>query len=226
MLSQAETAIEVGFSKTSGFKYVSWLEIGRIKNPSLLTILRYLKACQVPLANFFQELTEIDFTIKHENIMRQVEIPSNITPHLRRKISRDTAKYVTKIQYPKTSFPKLDRERIKDKIDKKVNILLKNHLLEETQKIPYFNFVNELTANYDSGQASAIYEKSYKTRGSYQGAISVIRNIVYQTLRREDKRLVKPNPLTQEKLHKIAKGFIKHRVKIEQIEAETQKLLG
>jgi len=226
MLSQTDIAVEIGFSKTSGFKYISWLETGRIKNPSLLTVLRYLKTCRVPWTTFFQELSAIDFKIEHENIMRKVEMPSSISQRLRKKIDRDTAKYENKIQYPKTPYQKLNWERIKVKIDKKVKVLLFNHQIDEGANKPYFAFFNELIANYDTDQASAIYEKYYKTRGLHRGAISEIKSIFYKIVRAEQKRLERQKALPSEKFRKMAGEFLKYRVKIEPIEAEVQKLLG
>ncbi len=128
-LTQKEIAQRLGLTKI----HISHLENGEIVNPPIGTILHYLKACQTPWTKFFQKLSEIDFKIEHEKVMRQVypapfdkkskdtttscecdmtqpdkrggvEMPSSLTPSLRQKIDRDTALYETKIQYPKTPF--------------------------------------------------------------------------------------------------------------------------
>jgi hypothetical protein len=202
------------------------LENGLIKNPPLGNIILYLRVCGTPITTFFQELAAILFKIEHEKIMSQVEMPSSLTPRLRQKIDRDTAKYENKILYPKTPYQKLDWERIRTQIDEKVQVLLFNHQIEEDQKTPYFSFVNELIANYDTSQASAIYDKYYKTRRLHRGAISEIRSIVYKTVRTEQKRLKKQKALPSEKFRKMAGEFLRYRVKIEPIEAEVQKKLG
>jgi transcriptional regulator with XRE-family HTH domain len=225
-LSQTEIAVEIGLSKTSGFKYISCLETGRINNPSLITVLRYLKACQTPWTKFFQKLSEIDFKIEHKKVMRQVEMPSSLIPALRKKIDRDTALYENKVQYPKTPFQRLDWERIRIKIDKKVKTLLFNHQLDEKAKMPYFTLTNELILNYDSGQIPAIIQKHWQARILNRAIIEAIRKIVYQTIKLEQKRLERQKALPSEKYKKMAGSFLRYRVKIEPIEAEVQKKLG
>ena len=225
-LSQGEVAKRCGLHTKTGYSQISRLESGRIKNPSLASIILFLKACNTPMVSFFQKLSAIDFMIEHKKIMRQVEMPSGITTDLRRKIDRDTAKYVNKIQYPKTPFQRLDWERIKTKIDKKVKTLLFNHQLDEQAKRPYFTFAKELIANYDTGQIPAIFERHWQAKILRRGIINEIKSIVYKTFRYEQKRLEKPKPLTKEKLQKMGTGFLRYRVKIEPIETKVQKLLG
>jgi transcriptional regulator with XRE-family HTH domain len=225
-LSQTEIAKEIGLSETSGFKYISWLETGRINNPSLITVLEYLKACKTPWTKFFQKLSAIDFRFEHNKIMGQVEMPSNMTQEQRKKIDRDTALYLNKVQYPKTPFQKLDWERIKTKIDKKVKALLFNHQMDENAKQPYFNLTDELITNYDTGQIPAILKKHRQARILKYGIIEEIRKIVYQAVRTEQYRLRKQKALPSEKAKKMAGEFLRYRVKIEPIEAEVQKKLG
>jgi hypothetical protein len=178
------------------------------------------------MVSFFQKLSEIDFKIEHEKVMRQVEMPSSLKPDLRKKIDRDTALYETKIQYPKTPYQKLDMERVKTKIDNKVKMLLQSYQINEEQKTHYFKFADELFANYDSGQIPAIFERHWQAKILRRGIINEIKSIVYKTFRYEQKRLEKPKPLTKEKLQKMGTGFLKYRVKIEPIEAKVQKKLG
>jgi transcriptional regulator with XRE-family HTH domain len=225
-LSQGEVAKRCGLHTKTGYSQISRLESGRIKNPSLASIILFLKACNTPLVSFFQELSAIDFKIEHKNIMRQVQMPSGLTTDQRQKIDRDTAKYVNKIQYPKTPFQRLDWERIKTKIDKKVKVLLFNHELKEDMKTPYFQFTNQLIDNYDTGQITEIFKRYWQAKILRRGIINEIKSIVYKTFRYEQKRLEKPKPLTKEKLQKMGTGFLRYRVKIEPIEAKVQKKLG
>ncbi|MCX7785913.1 MAG: helix-turn-helix domain-containing protein [candidate division WOR-3 bacterium] len=225
-LSQAELAKRIGLSKKRGYCHISELENGRTKKPSLDIILRYLKVCQVPWPKFFQELAQIDFRIEHEKILSQIEMPSTLTPQMRQKVDRDTALYETKIQYPKAPFPKLDWERIKIKVDKKVKELLFNHQLTEDQKTPYFTFVKELIDNYDNPQVETIFEKYYRSKELNWRIVSEIRSIIYKIVRTEQKRLLKPKPLPKEKISMMAGEFLKYRIKIEPIEEQVQKKLG
>ncbi len=223
-LSQSELAEKMGLSRTSGFKYISYLETGRIKNPSLLTILRYLKICQVLWPKFFQELAQIDFNLQHQKY--QVAIPSDLPLDLQKKIDRDTALYLIKIQYPKPPFDELDWQRIQEKVDKKVNELLSHQGLNETDKIPYLNFVNELIKNYDTPQSQTVFEKYYRTKELNWRIISEIRSIIYKVIRMEQKRLKKPKALDPQKISTMARKFLAYRIQIEPIEAEVQKKLS
>ena len=257
-LSQAELVVRrqrlcrrraerMGLSKKRGYCHISHLETGREKKPSLYTILLYLKACQVPWTTFFQKLSEIDFKIEHDTVMRQVypapfdkkskdtttscecditqpdkrggvDLPSRLTPDLRQKVDRDTAKYLNKIQYPKTPFQKLDWERIKTNIDKKVKTLLFDHKLDEKAKQPYFTLTNEFITNYDTGQIPAIFQKHWQAQILNRGIIEAIRKIVYQTVKTEQKRLKKQKVLPSEKFRKMAGSFLRYRIKIEPID--------
>lgn len=225
-LTQAEVSAQLGLSKTAGFTYISQLETGKIKNPSLMLILRYLKVCGVPWATFFQKLSAIDFNFEHKKIMEKVELPSSLTSRQRKKIDRDSALYLNKVQYPKTPFQRLDWERIRTKIDKKVKILLFNHKLDESAKQPYFGFTEELISDYDSGQITAIFQRYWQARKLNRAIMEGIRRIVYQTVKIEQKRLKKQKALPSEKFRKMAGEFLRYRVKIELIEAAVQKKLG
>jgi hypothetical protein len=180
----------------------------------------------VPYTNFFQKLSAIDFKLEHEKVMKQVDLPSSLSQDQRKKIDRDSALYLNKVQYPKTPFQKLDWERIRDKIDKKIKTLLFNHQLDENTKQPYFRLVTELIANYDTGQIPAILNKHRQARILKYGIIEEIRKIVYQTVRLEQYRLKKQKAMPSEKFKKMAGEFLKYRVKIEPIEAIVQKKLG
>jgi transcriptional regulator with XRE-family HTH domain len=217
-LSQAELGERIGFSKKTAYSQISHLENGIIKNPPIGNIILYLKACGVSLVNFFQKLSAIDFKLEHEKIMKQVEMPSSLNEGLRKKIDRDTALYLNKVQYPKTP--------LRTKIDKKVKVLLFNHQLDENGKRPYFNLTNELISNYDTGQIPAILKKHGQARILKYGIIDEIRKIVYQTVRIEQYRLKKQKALPSEKFRKMSGEFLRYRVKIEPIEAEVQKKLG
>jgi transcriptional regulator with XRE-family HTH domain len=86
-LSQSEVAERIGLSPKS-FPYVSYLETGRIKNPSLGTILFYLRACGVGWKEFFSKLETMDFQKRHKKIIAQLKIPEE-----KKKIEYDLARY-------------------------------------------------------------------------------------------------------------------------------------
>ena len=135
-LTQKDVAERLGLSEKAGKMYISKLEQGNIKNPSMNTILHYLTVCNKPWVSFFEKLAGIYFMKSHWKIISQVDIPRHY-----KKVTRDVAKY----------------------------------------------------------------QHSIETKFSEKQGLK---------------------PLKQEKQEKMAIGFLKHRVVIEPIEREVQKLLG
>uniref|UniRef100_A0A7C6EC15 XRE family transcriptional regulator n=1 Tax=candidate division WOR-3 bacterium TaxID=2052148 RepID=A0A7C6EC15_UNCW3 len=72
-LSQAAVAERIGLSLKSGKGYISHLEKGWIKNPPIGTILLFLRACGASWVEFFKELDAIDFKMRHEKMIVQVQ---------------------------------------------------------------------------------------------------------------------------------------------------------
>jgi transcriptional regulator with XRE-family HTH domain len=92
-LTQEEMGERLGFSGKSGRVYVSRLERGRIENPSLWLILKYLSICEKPWASFFEQLSGIYFNKEHEKVMSQIPTSTEF-----RKVDRDVAKYTHSIE--------------------------------------------------------------------------------------------------------------------------------
>jgi transcriptional regulator with XRE-family HTH domain len=67
-LTQQEVAKELGLKAKYGQSFIARLENGLIKNPSLKTILDFLRACGASWTEFFKELDTIDFKMRHENL--------------------------------------------------------------------------------------------------------------------------------------------------------------
>ena len=97
-LSQTEVGVRIGLKPKNAAKYVSNLETGKISNPTLRTILLYLRACGASWVEFFKELDRIDFKMRHEDLSAcghaQAEMISLLPPEAsRRKIQRDAMRY-------------------------------------------------------------------------------------------------------------------------------------
>jgi len=88
-LSQTEIAKRIGFVPKSGKIYISCLENGKIKNPSLGLVLRYLSSCGVAWSEFFKQLDAIDFRTRHEKMISLLPIPPE-----QRKIQRDATQHL------------------------------------------------------------------------------------------------------------------------------------
>jgi transcriptional regulator with XRE-family HTH domain len=65
-LSQSEVVKRIGMSHMSGYSYISYLETGIKKNPSLVTILHYLQTCGANWKEFFSKLEELDLASYHK----------------------------------------------------------------------------------------------------------------------------------------------------------------
>jgi len=92
-LTQKEVGERMGFSGKTVRVYVSRLEQGKIKNPSMNTILHYLTVCNKPWVSFFEKLAGIYFMKSHWKIISQVDIPRHY-----KKVTRDVAKYQHSIE--------------------------------------------------------------------------------------------------------------------------------
>ncbi|MEO0083311.1 MAG: helix-turn-helix transcriptional regulator, partial [candidate division WOR-3 bacterium] len=138
-LTQAEMAEQIGLSRKSGKKYISLLETGRIKNPSLGTIILYLDACNVSYETFFNKLSQLRFTQRQEEIMRQVKLPANF--RLQKKLDRDTALYAHKIRH-QIRKPMLDIDKLKTKIDRELSKYLSDHQISDDLKPIYQDFAD------------------------------------------------------------------------------------
>lgn len=225
-LSQSEIAKELGLKESLGFKYISLLETGRIKNPSLLTVLNYLKVCRVSWSDFFQTLSAIDIKLERENIFRQVEMPHEVRPHLRKKIELDTAGYLLNITYPKAPLTNIDISKIQERVQKKVKKLLLDLQTEDVKIQSYLNFMHALIDNYYSEKHRLVFEKYAQDNSLRAGVVQKIRNLVYQAFHQAEKQLLKPKPHKSKKLQTMTKEFIHYRIKIEPIEQAVQQLLG
>ncbi len=87
-LSQKEVGIRMGIKPSLAQSVIAQLEAGRIKNPTLKTILDYLSVCNYPWSRFFTELSAIAFKLQEDKLMAT----ANITQYSE-KISRDLARY-------------------------------------------------------------------------------------------------------------------------------------
>jgi transcriptional regulator with XRE-family HTH domain len=128
-LTQKEVALRIGIKTKSGRSFISQLESGMVKNPTLRTILEYLRACGVSRSEFFKHLDAIDFKMRHENLSAcghaQAEMIAQVhPPPAERKIQRDAMKYEINIEFPSKGKEEIDFERLKKQIKDKVTALL------------------------------------------------------------------------------------------------------
>jgi transcriptional regulator with XRE-family HTH domain len=221
-LTQEEIAQRLGFSPKSGKMYISAFERGKKRNPSIDTILKYLRACGASWVEFFKELDRIDFKLRHEKMISQVK-----PPPAERKIQRDAMKYEINIEFPSKEKEEIDFVRLKQQIKDKVLILLSRNQIGENQIILYQKFAREyfefLAALNKPGMK--ILTDKYQRTGLKPNQLFKIKKIINSVLRGEIKRIASKKPLPTAKQEKMAIGFTKYRIVIERIEAEIHKLL-
>jgi|GEM_PF-520835 transcriptional regulator with XRE-family HTH domain len=251
-LSQAEVAERIGLSSKTKDSYISHLEKGRLKNPALGLILLYLRACGASWVEFFKELDAIDFKMRHAKMMAQVQPPPTKRKIERDAMRYEIGVEMTSKEKEEIDFTRL-KKQIKDKVTTLVNkeeITLASILshpgrgekekasaevttishserseksrLADYQKfaLEYFDFLAEL----NKAGMKMVVEK-YQRAGLKFHLLFKIKKVINSILRGEIKRLEAKKPLPLEKQEKMAIGFTKYRIKIEQIEAIVHKLL-
>ena len=223
-LTQKEVALRIGIKSKSGRSVIGQLESGMVKNPTLRTILEYLRACGASWSEFFKQLDAIDFRTRHEKMIASV-----YPPPTQRKIQRDAMRYEIGIEFPAKEKPKqdIDFDRLKSRIEGKVSAFLIKNQIEENQAAFYRKFTREyfdFLATLNKSGMKAVTDKWQRT-GLKTNLLYGLKKIINNVLRAEIKRISAKKPLASEKQEKMAIGFTKYRIRIEKIEAEVHKLL-
>jgi transcriptional regulator with XRE-family HTH domain len=251
-LSQTEVAKRIRLSAKTGHAYISRLESGKVKNPPLLIALLCLRACGESWPEFFKQLDTIDFKMRHEKMISQVQPPPT-----QRKIQRDAMKYEIGVEFPSKEKEEIDFDRLKKQIKDKVTALVnkaditltsilshqgrggkekaysksiatshsersKESVLTSYQKFALEYF--EFLATLNKPGMKMVADK-WQRAGLKLNYLFKIKKIINSVLRGEIKRIESKKPLPTEKQEKMAIGFTKYRIKIERIEAEVHKVL-
>jgi len=233
-LTQPEVALRIGIKTKSGKSFVSQLESGMVKNPTLKTILDYLSACGTSWVEFFKELDRIDFKTRHEKMISQ--LPPEAT---KRKIQRDAMRYEIGVEFPSKEKEEIDFARLKKIIKEKVERLLskeedtltsilsgqgrgKEAVMTAYQKfaLEYFEFL----ATLNKAGMKMVVDK-YQRAGLKLHRLVKIKKIINSVLRGEIKRIEAKKPLPTAKQERMAIGFTKYRIRMQRIETEVHRLL-
>ncbi len=223
-LSQLEVAKRIGLTYKTADSFISHLEKGSIKNPSLGAILLYLSACGESWSEFFKHLDAIDFRTRHERLISQLP-----KPPIQRKIQRDAMKYEIGIEFPSKEKPKrdIDFNRLKSRIETKITPFLIKNNIEGNQASMCQKFTREFfdfMASLNKSGMKAVVNK-YLRAGLGFNIIHGLRKIIINEIKAEIKRIESKKPLPSKKQEMMAIGFTKYRIRIEKIEAEVHKLL-
>jgi transcriptional regulator with XRE-family HTH domain len=212
-LSQQEVAVRLGLSRKSGKIYVSSLERGEIKNPTIGTILRFLKVCGVSWSSFFAELSAIDFGMGQEKSLAQAKLPEDTVKTAYHVLRSDTSiKY-----FPYHKYKYVDIIRVKSTIDNKIFELLNESKIEK-DLIPYYMlFADEFFSVLEEKLLRAALKPSVMLK---------IKRTVQKVLSEERKKISGKKPVASDKQLQMAIGFSEHQVAIEPILNEVRKILN
>jgi transcriptional regulator with XRE-family HTH domain len=227
--------------------YISAFECGKKRNPSIDTILKYLRACGASWVEFFKELDRIDFRLRHEKMIAQVRHPPT-----ERKIQRDAMRYEINVEFPSKEKEEIDFDRLKKQIRGKVEALLSKEdntltsvlshqgrggkaILEkynqgrgkDAEIFAYQKFALEFfdfMATLNKAGMRMVSDK-YLRVGLQFNLISKIKKIINSVIYGEIKRIEAKKPLPTAKQEKMAIGFTNYRIIIERIEAEVHSVL-
>ena len=233
-LSQTEVGTRIGLKPKNAFKYISNLEAGKITNPTLRTILNYLRACGVSWSEFFKELDIIDFKMRHEKMISQLPPEAS-----QRKIQKDAMRYEIGVEFPSKEKEEFDFTRLKKIIKDKVEALLSKEEITLTPSLShqgrgneavmtaYQRFASEffdfLAALNKPGQKMVI--EKYQRVGLERHLLFKIRKIIFSVIGAELKRIEAKKPLPTAKQERMAIGFTRYRIRMERIESAVHKLL-
>ncbi|MCX7784720.1 MAG: helix-turn-helix domain-containing protein [candidate division WOR-3 bacterium] len=208
-LSQQQVAVRLGLSPKSGKKYISSLERGEIRNPTIGTVLRYLKVCGVSWSEFFSDLSAIDSGMRMEKPLSGSE--------LKLKLSYDITKYTPALKhFPYHKYKYVDLIRLKKTIDDKILELLEKSKVEK-ELIPYYMlFADEFFSSLEEKLLRAELKPSILLN---------IKRTVQKILNAERKRIM-TKPLSKGKREQMAIGFTETQVAIEPILNDVRKQLN
>lgn len=208
-LSQQQVAVRLGLSPKSGKRYISALERGEIKNPTMGSILRYLKVCGASWSEFFSDLALIDSEMKIEKSLGVSKIKSEPTS--------DITKYTPNIKYlPYYKYKYGDLLRLKRTIDDNILVLLEKSKVEK-ELIPYYMlFADEFFSSLEEKLLRAALKPS---------VLLAIKRTIQKILSAERKRII-TKPHRREKLKQMAIGFTEHQIALEPILNEVRKQLN
>jgi len=223
-LTQTEVANRLGLSTESGKKYISYIETGRIKEPSFSIIILYLEACNTPYMDFFDKLSQLRFRERHQEIMSQATTIKN--KKLMQKIDRDTALYAENIKYQRKT-PYLDPDKLKTKISQEVSKFLSDHQVDKTLYPTYIDFAFSIIPRAQSTKPNPpLNTKPWLKDGIRPELLHHINLMIFKIVHKEENKLSRRKVPSTEKQKRMVIGFLKYREMIEQVEAEVHQLLN
>ncbi len=198
--------------------YISKLERGKIKEPTLVLVLNYLKALQISYSEFFGK-------VDNWELSRMLKKKGK-----KEKYGIEAKKYLVGIKYPRKSyidFPKYLIAKIRNYL---LPFNLSDDLIER-----YINFGKEffhsLLKIYEGKEEKEVIDRLMKKaekeglKTTFPNFLSEVINIVKKGFKRELKRRRCLKPITDKKIKKMVKGYQKYMEEWLNIEGEAKKVL-
>ncbi|MEO0074834.1 MAG: hypothetical protein ABIK31_01840, partial [candidate division WOR-3 bacterium] len=143
------------------------------------------------------------------------------------KIERDASLFANKIKYQKKTDKKIDKAMVKEKIERRVLMLLSNHKTDKSLIPTYLDYASHILERALNPYPNPpLQDNLWLKPGIRKILFSEISHIVYQTVKTEKKKLAKRKIPSTEKQKKMVQGFIKYRAAIEQIEFRVHTLFN
>jgi len=180
--------------------YLSKLEKGKIKEPSINLILNYLRALHIPFSKFFSQIDELEF----KRLLNK------------EKRNKKLKKYLLGIRYqkkPVINYPQY--------LAKKIEALLFSFNIPKDVIKKYVKYSEKI---FEALLAGKDIEK-IKVEGLDVDKMAMIKNLTKKAYQREIKRKRQVKPITDEKIKKMVAGYQKYQKEWFLIESQAKQLL-
>jgi len=180
--------------------YLSKLEKGKIKEPSINLILNYLKALHLPFSKFFAQIDELEF----KRLLNKEER------------NKKLKKYLLGIRYqkkPVINYPRYLSQKIE-------NLLLPFNIPKDLIK-KYEKYSEKIFEALSEGKDI----EKIKVEGLAGDKMAMIKKLTKKAYQREIKRKRQVKPITDGKIRKMVEGFQQYQKEWQAIESEAKKLL-
>uniref|UniRef100_A0A7V3ZVD6 Helix-turn-helix domain-containing protein n=1 Tax=candidate division WOR-3 bacterium TaxID=2052148 RepID=A0A7V3ZVD6_UNCW3 len=194
------TLKNIAYYCKKNISYLSKLEKGKIKEPSINLILNYLRALHIPFSKFFSQIDELEFK----------------RLFAKEKKDKRLKKYLLGIRYqkkPVINYPQYLAKKIE-------NLLLSFNIPKDLIK-KYGKYSEKIFEALSEGKDI----EKMKVEGLDVDKMAMIKKLTEKAYKREIKRKRQVKPITDEKLKKMAEGYEKYQKERLLIEEQAKQLL-
>ncbi len=198
------------------------LERGEIKNPSLLLILKYLKAINIHYGEFFSKIAEYEI----ENLLKlkkKVEDVVKTKDRKRMKLVREEIRYGLGLKFQKKPFINYPKE-----LEWKIKSYLLPFGYDSSIVEKYIKFSEKIFYGF-LDEKDEDYFKEINKKAEEENLVithlTKIARITYKSYQRALKRLNQVKLISDKKLKRMIEGYLKYRKKWLELEYLIRKYL-